>query len=106
MERPGRFMNMRWTSICILLCALATGAPAQDSPAIRREARLVLVPVLVTEKDGLLAEPLTAKDFVITDDGSAVNLHLEDRSSQPLAVLVVMQTGGSASRQFRNYSTL
>jgi len=35
-----------------------------------------------------------------------MNLRLEDRSSQPLAILVVMQTGGSAPRQFRNYSTL
>ncbi|QEE27118.1 hypothetical protein FTW19_03270 [Terriglobus albidus] len=99
-------MNMRWKVVCILLWALATGASAQDAPVIRREARLVLVPVLVTGKDGLLSEPLTAKDFFLTDDGAAMNLRLEDRSSQPLAVLVVMQTGGSAPRQFRNYSTL
>ena len=101
-----RFMNMRSNVVCILLWALTAGASAQDSPIIRREARLVLVPVLVTGKGGLLAEPLTAKDFVLTDDGAAMNLRLEDRSSQPLAILVVMQTGGSAPRQFRNYSTL
>jgi hypothetical protein len=35
-----------------------------------------------------------------------MDLHLEDRSSQPLAVLIVMQTGGRAVRQFRNYRNL
>ncbi|MBW8748206.1 MAG: hypothetical protein JF584_11705, partial [Acidobacteria bacterium] len=101
-----RFMNMRANVVCILLWALTAGASAQDSPIIRREARLVLVPVLVTGKDGLRSEPLTAKDFVLTDDGAAMNVRLEDRSSQPLAVLIVMQTGGRASRQFRNYRNL
>lgn len=97
---------MRWGGVCILCWGLVAGAAAQDAPVIRREARLVVVPVLVTDKDGLLAEPLTAKDFVVTDDGSAMQLHLENRSSQPLAVLIVMQTGGRAPRQFRNYRSL
>lgn len=101
-----RFTNMRWSGVCILFWGLVAGAAAQDSPVIRREAKLVLVPVLVTEKDGLLPDPLTAKDFVVTDDGAAMNVRMEDRSSQPLAVLVVMQTGGAAPRQFANYRTL
>jgi len=100
------FMKTRWGGICILFWGLVAGAAAQDAPVIRREAKLVLVPVLVTDKNGLLAEPLTAKDFVVSDDGAAMNFHLEDRSPQPLAVLVVMQTGGTAPRQFANYRTL
>jgi hypothetical protein len=69
----------------------------KDTP-LRVSTQLVLVPALVREKSGALVYTLAAKDFVLTDDGVAQKVTLEqDIGGEPLALVVVMEAG--AARQ-------
>jgi VWFA-related protein len=67
----------------------------------------VVVPALVRDKSGELAFTLSAKDFVLTDDGIEQKLALEeDTGGEPLALVVVVETGGAGARQLDKYHTL
>jgi hypothetical protein len=48
---------------------------------------------------------LVASDFLLTDNGVEQKLVAEPADRQPLALVVLMQTGGAAPRQFQNYRT-
>lgn len=60
---------------------------------IRTTVPLVQLPASVTDKSGQFAYGLTAKDFVVTDEGRAVPVHVDDPDSvsAPLAVVVLVQ---------------
>ncbi len=50
---------------------------------------------------------LSAKDFTVTDDGVEQKLQLEqDSDSEPLALVVVIETGGGGARQLDKYRNL
>lgn len=96
--------NMRCAiaSVAILLTGLLH---AQQPDTLRTNSTLVLVPTLVTaEADGELVHTLTADDFSLTDNGVPQKLRLEERVREPLAVVVLLQTGGAAPHQFSNYA--
>ncbi len=101
---------------CALACMLAAGLGARmrgQAPAaidtlppatITVRSSLVLVPALVKTKGGELVFSLNAQDFVLTDDGVPQPLRLEaDTDSQPLALVVLVQTGGQAETHLRDY---
>jgi VWFA-related protein len=68
---------------------------------------LVLVPVLVKNKSGEPVYSLTAQDFVLTDDGVPQSVQLElDTDSQPLALAVIVQTGGQGAQHLGDYHNL
>ncbi len=68
---------------------------------------LVLVPALVKTKGGSLVFSLNADDFVLTDDGVPQHLRLEpDTDAQPLAIVVLVQTGGLGESHLRDYRGL
>jgi VWFA-related protein len=68
---------------------------------------LVEVPVLVKAKDGQVVFALTANDFVVTDDGVAQQIRLEeDTDRQPLALAIVVETGGAGARHLADYQAL
>ncbi len=68
---------------------------------------LVLVPVTVRTKANEPVFTLTAKDFLVTDDGVEQAVKLEDDSgAEPLALVVVVETGGSGARHLEDYRTL
>lgn len=75
-------------------------------PTITSTTSLVLVPTLVRSNSGELIPNLQAKDFRLTDNGVEQKVAVEPAERQPLAVVVLMQTGGAAPRQFGNYSNL
>lgn len=92
-------------------------APIPDSPAdsqsnppaasITVRSSLVVVPALVRTKSGQLVYTLKAKDFILTDDGIEQPLHLEqDTSDQPLAMVIVVETGGSGAGHLEQYRDL
>jgi len=90
-------------------CASGQGVPADQASvqtAIRSISTLVTVPATVRSASGALIADLTAADFRITDNGVNRNMRAELVAGEPIAVVVVMQTGGGAPRQFQNYSTL
>lgn len=75
-------------------------------PTITSTTSLVLVPTLVRSNSGELIPNLQAEDFRLTDDGVEQKVSVEAAERQPLAVVVLMQTGGAAPRQFGNYRNL
>ena len=86
---------------------LVVGVPAdaQQTETLRTSSTLVLVPTrITTTSDAALNITLHAEDFTLTDNGVPQKLHLEEASREPLAVIVLLQTGGAAPRQFANYA--
>jgi VWFA-related protein len=68
---------------------------------------LVLVPALVKTKKGDPVFTLTADNFVVTDDGIEQKARLEeDSGSQPLALVIVVETGGDGARYLDDYRDL
>jgi VWFA-related protein len=81
------------------------GEPAQ--PPITVRSTLVMVPVLVTSKTGKVIFELTANDFLVTDNGEPQHVTLDpDTDSQPLALAIVVETGGAGARHLGDYQHL
>jgi len=75
--------------------------------ALTVRSDLVLVPALVKTKAGEVVFSLTADDFILTDNGAPQSLRLEpDTDSQPLALVVIVQTGGRGAEHLRDYRDL
>lgn len=85
-----------------------TNSPRQPEAGIqlRTAARLVLVPGIVRGRSGQFVSGLRAEDFQFTDNGVTQALRVEQAKGQPIALVVVMQTGDGASLEFQNYQTL
>ena len=76
-------------------------------PTLTVRSDLVLVPALVKTKAGEVVFSLTADDFILTDNGAPQSLRLEpDTDSQPLALAVIVQTGGQGAEHLRDYRDL
>lgn len=85
--------------------AQTTPVPAPPPPMIRANSTLVVAPALVRTATGELVHGLTAKDFRVLDNGVAQSAAVEEQTvRQPIALVVLLQTGGAASRQFANYA--
>ena len=70
-------------------------------------ANLVVVPALVRTKSGQLIYTLKANDFILTDNGVVQKLRLEeDTGTEPLAMVIVVQTGGDAAVHLDQYQHL
>jgi VWFA-related protein len=96
------------TSTALLAQAPATAPdePPQDSTFSVRSS-IVLVPTMVKTKKGDVVFTLTADDFIITDDGVPQKLRLEeDTDSQPLALVIVAEVGGSGVDHLDQYRDL
>jgi VWFA-related protein len=85
--------------------AHAQNTPEQ-TPTFTTQSTLVLVPTLVTRKSGEPVFTLTASDFTVTDDGVPQKITVEDNGGQPLALVVVVETGGAGASQLPNLHPL
>src|SRR6476660_6988861 len=96
---------------CFLNTANAQGSgqssPNSQVPNLTASSNLVLVPVLVKSKDRKIVFSLAAEDFILTDNGipQAVRVE-EDALGQPLALAVIVQTGGQGAYHLRDYRNL
>jgi VWFA-related protein len=92
----------------ILCGACAYAQDVSDSTRVlHRGANLVLVPTLIKTSSGEPVFGLTANDFILTDDGIEQNVSIEeDTDSQPLALVIVVQTGGAGGRRLDDYRGL
>ncbi len=81
-------------------------AQTQASPSITTTTNLVIVPALVRAPSAESLPTLSASDFLLTDNGVAQAVTLEDVEHQPLSVLVLLQTGGAAVEQLPTYAKL
>ncbi len=89
-------------AVCLLLCFIAAAGEAQE-PHFRSQSNVVLVPALVRDAHGNIVYGLRAKDFLVRDDGVPQKVGLdeaEDQVSAPVSVLVAVQTGRRAKREF------
>jgi VWFA-related protein len=95
-------------ALCTLaLSAISSVALAQaPSPDITVNTNLVVVPTLVLSTNGDITHLLTASDFKLLDNGVTQKVTLQQQEQQPLAIVVLLQTGGAASRQFGYFANL
>jgi VWFA-related protein len=85
-------------------------SPSEINPeaaTITVRSNLVVVPALVRTKSGELVYTLKANDFILTDNGVVQKLHLEqDTGREPLAMVIIAQTGGDAAVHLDQYQHL
>src|ERR1700722_11295738 len=87
-------------SLALLFLFLAGSATAQEA-TIRSQSNVVLIPVLVKDARGHAVYGLKAQDFVVADDGVAQTMHLdEEAEAEPISLVIAVQVGGSAPREF------
>jgi hypothetical protein len=94
--------------LALISIVLSAGAWAQSSPhpTLQSTTTLVFVPALVKTPGKDLVYSLHASDFELTDNGVAQKVTLEEDWAQPLSLVVVVQIGGAARRQFANFAHL
>jgi VWFA-related protein len=102
---------MKSLSNLIFLFWLASVCIAQENgtskPTVTVHSNLVMVPVFVNAKDGHVVFDLKANDFLLTDNGVSQLLTLEqDTDSQPLALAIVVETGGAGASHLADYQEL
>ena len=104
---------MRSVWVLALLLFLSVGGFAQQSDTgqtkLTAHSDLVMVPVFVTAKgkDGQVVFDLAADDFLLTDNGVPQTLTLEQEAdSEPLALAIVVETGGAGSEHLNDYREL
>ena len=86
-----------------ILVAAALTAHAFAQTTLHTTTTLVVVPALVQTSGRELVFSLKADDFILTDNGVPQKVTLEEETSRPLSLVVLMQTGGIARGQFENY---
>src|SRR5271165_3787635 len=87
-------------------CTHAQNVP-DSTPLLGRGANLVMVPTRIKSGSGEPVFGLTANDFILTDDGIEQKLSLQEGTdSQPLALVIVVQTGGAGGRRVDSYRRL
>ena len=93
-----------WIIFAMLIVPVS---PAQDNPVFKGESQIVVVPTLVKDPDGRLVDGLQAKDFVLEDDAVEQTFQLDqDAESQPVSIVVALQTGRRAWREFSRIGQL
>jgi VWFA-related protein len=83
-----------------------TSSDELSNPTIRSASTLVIVPTLVRAASGELVANLDASYFRLLDNGIEQKVFVEEVGNQPLAVVVLLQTGGGASSQLQNFGKL
>ncbi len=80
---------------------LAAGAAFAQEPTFRSQSNVVIVPALVRDVTGHPIYGLHATDFVIEDDGVEQPVQLDESAdAEPLSLVVAIQTGRRAWREF------
>jgi VWFA-related protein len=98
-----------WLSLAVAANAQSSeqSSASPQSPTLTARSNLVLVPALVKNKAGEVVFSLTAGDFILTDNGVPQWLQLEpDTDSQPLALIVIVETGSEGALHLRDYRDL
>jgi VWFA-related protein len=89
------------------LLARGQAPSAQNPPPIRAQSTVVLVPALVRDAAGKPVYTLQATDFRMTDDGVEQRLTLDENTGgEPLALVIVVETGGAGGRKLDAYRNL
>jgi VWFA-related protein len=95
----------RQTSILAALLALALlptpGGAQEQEPTFRARTNVVTVPVLVRDEHRQAVYGLRAADFLVQDDGVGQSVQLDEAAeSDPISLVIALQTGRRAFREF------
>ena len=100
-------------AVMVLLAVAGMATPAQlptlgeQDSTFTGQTSNVLVPALVRDAAGKVVYTLQADDFALTDDGVPQELTLlQDTGGEPLALVIVIESGGVGARQFQKYERL
>jgi VWFA-related protein len=99
-----------FAGLIFLLCIAGVGVAQRSGTSqatVTVRSNLVMVPVVVKTRDGDVVFSLEAEDFLLTDNGTTQALTLEDDTdAQPLALAIVVETGGAGARHLADYQEL
>ena len=90
----------------LLIFCFGPALSGQTPATITTTSTLVLVPALVQVPAGDSLQALHATDFLLTDNGVAQTVTLEDTEHQPVSIVVLLQTGGAAVEELPLYAKL
>jgi VWFA-related protein len=100
-RKIARLDDLQRTSLPFLFLALVAGGAAAQESTLHTQSNIVLVPALVKSQRGEIVYGLQAKDFVIEDDGVEQRAHLDEQpESQPISLVIAIQSGRRASYEF------
>jgi VWFA-related protein len=86
--------------MCAVMLALTSGIAGQE-PTFRVQSNVVTVPVLVRNEQGKPVYGLQARDFIVKDDGVAQSVQMDEAAeSEPVSMVVALQSGRRAAREF------
>jgi VWFA-related protein len=102
---------LRILPLLAIIVFVASASSTQDrdvrsTQVVRSTSTLVIVPTLVRSQSGELIKDLDADHFRLTDNGQEQNIYLEQVENQPVALVVLIQTGGAAAGELGNYGKL
>jgi VWFA-related protein len=87
--------------VLLLVPLLVIGSLPQQTPVLRSQSNVVLVPTLVKDASGEIVYGLNAGDFIVEDYGIEQSVRLEDvAESDPISLVLAVQTGRRAKREF------
>ena len=96
-----------WLSLNAVNAQNSGESPNSQVPTLTSRSNLVLVPVLIKSKAARIVFSLTADDFILTDNGIPQAVRIEEGAlGQPLALAVIVQTGGQGAAHLRDYRNL
>lgn len=86
--------------------AQSTDAKEDVTPLLTADSAFVWVPVLVKTKNGRMLSSPDVSRFRLLDNGIPEKVTVINTDGLPISLVILMQTGGSASRFLSSYSDL
>jgi VWFA-related protein len=91
----------RVKAVCTVLVAILAGTSDAQEPTFRAQSNVVTVPVLVRDAQGKAVYGLQASDFMVQDEGVTQTVVMDEAAeSEPISVVIAVQTGRRAFREF------
>lgn len=99
--KTARQASLRPAGIHLLLFTLLTCGALSQGTTFRSQANVVVIPALVKNTKGEVVYGLTAKDFLIDDDGVEQRVRLDEAAEgSAVSVVVAIQRGRRAKYEF------
>jgi VWFA-related protein len=84
-----------WIAALLLFCLSALPATAQEPSFKSGSAELVVLPVVVTDKQGKFISDLTTEQFAVFDNGRRVPIEFFTNEDTPVTIGLVVDASGS-----------
>jgi hypothetical protein len=103
---PLRIFTFLAMLVLIVRTSLAQDGGIHATQVVKSTSTLVIVSTLVRTESGEVVQNLDTEHFRLADNGEEQNVYLQRVENEPLAVVVLIQTGGAAASELRNYGKL